>query len=462
MQVSAAAPMAAPALERWAWLRVADQDLSDVRAMPPGEPRRTAAIERMRDVTRDGAGPARDALAAAIAAAGADATVELREQLWLDGSAVVRVAMPSAEPDTARAVDEILARAGARAVDPADLPAGIGSAARASGFADSPGHVEQSQWFADELGFTAARASGLTGEGVRVAVVDGGIDASHPQLVGALSRGAVLDLFPGVEQRVGHGTYVSGIVAGAHTGLAPGVDLTLSRTYGESFGDQGGEDAPSRIAQRVNAVRAVQEALAPADGRRGADVLVTSWGILSAPGVPARDYDRAMATVAAAGAVVVAASGNDGDAGNGSTIAVPAQLDDVLAAGGVDRQLRWHPKASAGPSPRTDRPKPDLSAPVVDIRSTAPGGGTSDTSGNGDGGFGGTSAAAPAAAALVALLTQAIHDRGGASPDLDEVRRVLPLLTRDVDAPGPDSRTGFGVIDARRVHQAAAAVLAAR
>ena len=106
--------------------------------------------------------------------------------------------------------------------------------------------------------------------------------------------------------------------------------------------------------------------------------------------------------------------------------------------------------------------KPDLAAPVVDIRSTTLGGGTTDTSGGPDAGFAGTSAAAPIVAALVALVTQAVHDRGGASPDIDEVRAVLPLLVRDTDRPGVDERTGAGVVDATRVVAAAEQILAGR
>jgi subtilisin family serine protease len=169
-----------------------------------------------------------------------------------------------------------------------------------------------------------------------------------------------------------------------------------------------------------------------------------------------------MATIAAAGAVVVAAAGNDGARGGSGTIAVPAQLPDVLAAGGVDRHFNWHPQASAGPSPRTGLPKPDVAAPVVDIRSTALGGGAADTTGGPGGGFAGTSAAAPIVASLVAMLTQAVHDRGQASPDIDEVREVLPMLVRDVDRPGPDERTGLGVVDARQLDAAADVLVASR
>jgi subtilisin family serine protease len=468
MQVASSSD-AAP-VDRWARIRVArDVDLGAIRAEAPGDARRAAAIDTMRDATAAASGPMRDALAAGLAARGiAGATVDLGEQLWLDGSAIFHVAVPSGGADALRAIDELVARAGGSPLDPADLPPGQPSASREVGHAFAPATPAAApqaarQWFSTELGFDGAHASGLTGAGVRVAVVDSGVDATHPQLADALGRGARFDHFTSVPITSGHGTFVAGIVAGADTGLAPGVDLISSRTYGAGFTDWRGEDEPSRQAQRANAIRALQDALAPPDGQRGADVLVTSWGILDQPGVPARDYDVAMGTIAAAGAVVVAAAGNDGAGPDGQgSLSVPAQLEDVLAVGGVDRQRAWHPKASIGPSPRTGVTKPDFAAPVVDIRSTALGGGVADTTGGSDGGFAGTSAAAPIGAALVALLTQAVHERGGASPDVDEVRGVLDQLTTDVDAPGADPRTGRGVVDASRLRDAAARIMAAR
>ncbi len=461
-----ATPAPGATLRRWAWMRVArDVRLDDVRAQSPGEARRATAFDRMRAATDAGVEAVQRQLRADLGAAGLGAaTVEAHDLLWIDGSAIFRLDVPAGTADAARAVDEILRRAGARMLDAADLPPGVRGI--------RPGHrssVDMSrlgeagpQWFAEDLGFSAAHRAGLTGEGVRVAVVDSGADTAHPDLAAALGRGRVHDRFGSVPITSGHGTFVSGIVAGAWTGLAPGVDLISSRTYGAGFADHQGEDLASRHTQRANAIRALQDAVAPDDGARGADVLVTSWGILDAPGVPATDYDRTMATISAAGAVVVAAAGNDGGRRGGGTIAVPAQLPDVIAAGGVDRSLRWHPSASVGPSPRTGLPKPDVAAPVVDIRSTALGGGTADTTGGANGGFAGTSTAAPIVASLVALLTQAVHDRGFASPDIDEVRSVLPLLTRDIDRPGPDERTGHGVVDARRIVEAAQQIVDGR
>jgi subtilisin family serine protease len=463
---------AAP-VERWARIRVArDVNLAEIRAQAPGDARRSEAINAMRAATDAASGPMRDALAAGLAARGfAGAKVDLAEQLWLDGSAIFHVVAPDGGPDALRAIDELVARTGGSSLDPADLPPGsaapvtqrAASAVPAGATAGATASGSAPQWFSGVLGFDAAKESGLTGAGVRVAVVDSGVDATHPQLQDALARGTRIDHFPAVPITSGHGTFVAGIVAGTETGLAPGVDLISSRTYGASFTDWRGEDEPSRQSQRANAIRALQDALAPPGGERGADVLVTSWGILDQPGVPAHDYDVAMQTIAAAGAVVVAAAGNDGAGPNGQgSLSVPAQLQDVLAVGGVDRHGAWHPKASVGPSPRTGVTKPDLSAPVVDIRSTALGGGSADTTGGSDGGFAGTSAAAPIGASLVALLTQAVHEQGGASPDVDEVRSVLGQLTIDVDAPGPDPRTGVGVACASRVRDAAARIIAAR
>ncbi|MCW2920236.1 MAG: peptidase [Thermoleophilia bacterium] len=454
-------------VQRWAWLRVApDVSLADLRATAPGETRRGEAFSRMRTATNAGVEAIGAQLREALAAAGlANARVEVRDRLWIDGSAIFRIDVPAGIADAARAVDELLVRTGGRVLDGDDLPpAARGTAAVRAVDAGGASRREESapQWFSEDLGFGTARRTGLTGDGVRLAVVDSGVDASHAHLAAALGRGRVHDRFESIAVRSGHGTFVAGIVAGSETGLAPGVDLISSRTYGAEFADHAGRGEAARFTQRANAIRALQDAVAPDDGSRGADVLVTSWGILDAPGVPLPDYDRTMATIAAAGAVVVAAAGNDGAREGGGTIAVPAQLPDVIAAGGVDRAYRWHPRASAGPSPRTGMSKPDIAAPVVDIRSTSLGGRIADTTGNPDGGFAGTSAAAPIVASLIALLTQAVHDRGQASPDVDEVRMALPLLARDVDRPGVDDRTGLGVIDAHRIEAAADRLVAHR
>lgn len=415
----------------------------------------------MRASTSDGAAAALAALGSALAARGVtDARLGVRELLWADAAMVVDVDVPADRLDSARAA---LAAADARELDPTRLPGGgaISNVARTRAGSTSGSTPVAAQWFSSDLGFDAAHADGLDGRGVRVAIVDSGVDADHGDLAAAVRRGSIQDRFGGTIASA-HGTFVAGLVAGRRTGMAPGVELMSSRTYGAEFTDHRGFDDRARRSQRVNAIRALQDSLAPPDGSPGADVAVTSWGILDAPGVPARDYDQVMATMAAAGVVVVAAAGNDGAGSAGGTISVPAQLPDVLSVGGVDRALRWHPSASVGPSPRRSDVAPDLSAPVVDIRSTALGGGLVDTTGQDGGGFAGTSAAAPIAAAAVALLVQAVRDQGGAAPDLDEVRRVLPLLVRDVDVPGPDVRTGRGVIDVRRVRDAAAATVAAR
>src|SRR5205814_1560186 len=111
-----------------------------------------------------------------------------------------------------------------------------------------------------------------------------------------------------------------------------------------------------------------QPALAP-------QVVSASWGALGTGERTA--YTAALDHVAAAGIVPVFAAGNDGDRAPTGTIAYPAMLDSVLAVGGVDRSLARHAKSSTGPSPATQLTKPDLVAPVVDVRSTTAGGGFS-------------------------------------------------------------------------------------
>src|SRR5205814_2214191 len=91
-----------------------------------------------------------------------------------------------------------------------------------------------------QIGAPTAWASGATGRGVRVAVLDTGIDATHPDVAGKVLTSANFTDSPDVVDRVGHGTHVAATIAGTgvasggvHRGVAPDAQLVVGKVLGD-------------------------------------------------------------------------------------------------------------------------------------------------------------------------------------------------------------------------------------
>src|SRR4051812_11454592 len=126
----------------------------------------------------------------------------------------------------------------------------------------APGQVYRDVPYEDRL-YDLARMNPIsTGAGVRVAVIDSGVDARHPQLRGRVDRGRdLLHGNPDARQDcVGHGTAVASIIAArpvegvAFQGLAPGVTIVPVRITekeeidGQAVGDDG---TPAEFAEAI-------------------------------------------------------------------------------------------------------------------------------------------------------------------------------------------------------------------
>src|SRR5271165_5631892 len=231
----------------------------------------------------------------------------------------------------------------------------------------------------DATGVGAAWSAGYTGAGVTVAVIDSGINDSHPDLQGANgnsrvvyhqdftgtpttnSSGAQYDLY-------GHGTHVAGIIAGngslsggQYEGVAPGAQLVDLRAL-----DQNGAGTDSGV------IAAIQEAIT-LQSTYNIRVISMSLGRPIFESYTLDPVDQAVEAAWKAGIVVVAAAGNNGRFAptNGfGTIGVPANDPSVITVGATmteltssraDDQIASY--SSKGPTSIDHIVKPDLVAP---------------------------------------------------------------------------------------------------
>ena len=264
-----------------------------------------------------------------------------------------------------------------------------------------------------------------TGVGSKVAVLDTGIDVDHPDLNIADGYN-VIDPSISWDDDNGHGTHVAGIIAalkdtgentGSVTGVAPDASL-----YAVKVLDASGSGYVSDV------VEGIYWAI-----KKGMDVINLSLGTST-------DYSTLRTAVDdayAAGIVVVAAAGNEGNPpGKGDNILYPARYGSVIAVAATD-QADERPKWS---STGLDL---ELSAPGVDILSTWNDGSYESKSG--------TSMAAPHVSGTVALILAGpvLYDlNGNGIYEANEVRFALQASADDLGAAGWDSKYGYGLVDA--------------
>ncbi|MET8150224.1 S8 family serine peptidase, partial [Actinoplanes sp. NPDC005259] len=208
--------------------------------------------------------------------------------------------------------------------------------ARAAPCRNPPGaaQVSKARPYEERMFAPGRLAPFATGDGVRVAVIDSGVDAGHPQLRDRVAAGRdFLHGEPdGRQDCVGHGTAVASIIAATPAegagprGLAPGATIVPIRvseqTDTDGGGQSGGEPAdPGRFAD------AIDWAVGPGD----ADVINMSLVMADDDG-RVRD---AVARAVAAGVVVVAAAGNHGRADEANPRPYPASYPDVIGVGAI-------------------------------------------------------------------------------------------------------------------------------
>jgi subtilisin family serine protease len=203
-----------------------------------------------------------------------------------------------------------------------------------------------------QIGAPSAWSQGYQGEGVVVAVVDTGVDLTHPDLAG---RVAASRNFTTEEDRdlVGHGTHVASIVGGSgaassgkYKGVAPAATLISAKVC------------------LINGcpLSTIIEGIEWSSGEQGAKVINLSLGGPDSPGVD--PLEQAINELTEQhGTLFVVAAGNFGSAGSVNS---PSTADAALSVAAVDRNEAIAPFSSRGP--REDGAiKPEISAPGVGI-----------------------------------------------------------------------------------------------
>jgi serine protease AprX len=317
-------------------------------------------------------------------------------------------------------------------------------------------------------------AAGYNGQGAVVGGQDTGYDWDHPALINQYRgwNGTTADHSYNWHDAIhtgsnpicppnspapcddnSHGTHTMGIMvgddgAGNQIGLAPGARWIGCRNM-----DQG-------VGTPATYTECYQWFIAPTDLNGvnprpdlAPDVIDNSWSCPISEGCTDPDVLRSVVeNVRAAGILTAHSAGNSGS--TCGSINTPAAIYDAsFTVGSTDSSDILATSSSRGPVTidGSYRPKPDISAPGVGIRSALPGGLYGNKSG--------TSMAAPHVAGLVALLVSA---RPWLSGQVDEIESIIrdsavPLtIAQDCTIPGsqvPNNAYGWGRIDAWVAYQ---------
>ncbi len=281
-----------------------------------------------------------------------------------------------------------------------------------------------------QIGAPAVHQRGITGKGIKVAVVDTGVDENHPDLKGQEIAERNFTDDPDATDNVGHGTHVGSTIASSgskYGGVAPGAQLLDAKVCIE-FGCQ-----ESWI---LDGMRWAAE--------QGAQVINMSLGGQDTPEID--PLEQAINDLTAKhGTLFVVAAGNSGRPG---TVGSPSTADAALSVGAVDRDDSLAPFSSKGPRAGDGGVKPEVTAPGVGIVA-AKAGTTEHVAASG------TSMATPHVAGAAALLRQQ-------HPEWTPAQLKSALVSTAKPTPGLNAYDqGAGRIDvAKAINQALSADVA--
>ncbi|MEW1720124.1 S8 family serine peptidase [Streptomyces sp. NPDC093109] len=327
------------------------------------------------------------------------------------GSSLDALRAAAGDPAGSRALDSIHARSLRIAGDdlggfwkklvPAGGPDGSGgSALRTAGASKVwlDGRVSPSlDRSTTQIGAPAVWQAGYRGRGVKVAVLDTGADAAHPDLAGRIARAEDFSGSSGTHDAFGHGTHVAATVGGTgaasggkRAGVAPQAELMIGKVLGDDgYGSESDVIAGMEWAAAAGA-KVINMSLGSDEASDGTDPMSLALDELTRT----------------SGALFVVSAGNNGALGD-LTVGSPGVADAALTVGAVDRDDSLAAFSSRGPRTGDRAVKPDLTAPGTGIVAARASG---TTMGEAVDPYyvaaSGTSMAAPHVAGAAALLAQ--------------------------------------------------------
>lgn len=260
-------------------------------------------------------------------------------------------------------------------------------------------------WGVDAIRANLVQVNGNTGEGVKVGIIDSGLDSDHPLLVNSIVGGFDATGNNNWEDNNsgcgGHGTHVGGIVLD----VAPGAKLYALKVFPATG------DCLAWASDQIEAIN-----YAKANGIQVVNISIGGGSMLGS-------FISAIESYARQGGIVVAAAGNSGGA-----VQYPGGYTYAIGVGALANATTIASYSSRGP-------ELDIAAPGSSIISAKVGGGTVSKSG--------TSMAAPHIAGVVALLkyrnpTLNVHD----------ILTLMSLTSVDRGTAGRDNIYGWGRVDA--------------
>jgi len=286
---------------------------------------------------------------------------------------------------------------------------GAGSAqARVDAYSDP---LAPQEWWLAHIG--ADRAT-PPGPGVPVAIIDSGVDPTHPDFAGRPNTTFLNDQTTSGREEY-HGTAVASVA------VAPDNGVDLDGVYPQAALEVWDASPTAFGITDSDAIAGIQAVAAHCPA-----VINLSFGSTD----PSPDLQDAILDAVRRGCLVVAAAGNSGDEGSPTTY--PAAWPHVFTVAATDEN-------DAVAAFSTTSPTTDVAAPGVDVIADVP---TTRSPNGYQDGFSGTSFAAPLVSAAAAWVWTV-------RPTLtaSQLSEILRSTARDIGPPGFDNASGWGIID---------------